>query len=87
MQWVNNKVGEVGMKYMATKVYCDRCKCEIDINSNGYRKMYFMFGRDDDMEDYDFCEKCFVSVKRSIVKNLLDYERPALDDWTEEERK
>ena len=45
-----------------------------------------MFG-DDDMEDYDFCEECFVSVKRSIVKNLLDYERPALDDWTEGEER
>ena len=67
---------------MALKIICDRCKCEIDGRSNDYRKIYFMFGNDDDVEEYDLCSDCFTSVKRSIVQNFLDYERPTLDDWT-----
>ena len=58
---------------MALKIICDRCKCEIDGRSDDYRKMYFMFGDNDDTEEYDFCAECFTSVKRSIVRNLMDY--------------
>ena len=70
---------------MAIKVICDRCKGEIDGRSDDYRKMYFMFGNDDDVEEYDFCPDCFTSVKRSIVENLLEYEHPSLEAWTDGE--
>ena len=59
---------------MAIKIICDRCKCEINGRSDNYRKIYFMFGHDDDVEEYDLCPDCFTSIKRSIVNNLLEYE-------------
>ena len=59
---------------MALKIYCDRCKKEINQqNSNEYRKIYCLFG-DDNEEEWDFCPDCFSSVKRSIINNLVDYE-------------
>lgn len=70
---------------MAIKVICDRCKGEIDGRSDNYRKIYFMFGHDDDVEEYDLCPDCFTSIKRSIIDNLLEYENPSLEAWTDGE--
>ena len=61
---------------MATKIICDRCESEIDMEkSNEYHKLYFMFGRDDDVEEYDLCGECFTSVKRSLFNNFLEYKQ------------
>ena len=70
---------------MATKVYCDRCKREIDIDSRDYRRLYFMSGGDAKIEDYDFCAECFTSIKKSIFNNLLNYKHFTLDDRTDRE--
>lgn len=71
---------------MALKIYCDRCKKEISDQTKKYRKVYFFFGEDDGTDEWDFCPECFLSVKRSMINNLADYEtiqantqKPALD--------
>ena len=57
------------------KIICDRCKCEIDGRLDNYRKIYFMFEPKADPEEYDLCEDCFISIKRSILQNMIDYEK------------
>ena len=57
------------------KIICDRCKHEIDGRLDNYRKIYFMFEPQADTEEYDLCEDCFISIKRSILQNMLDYEK------------
>ena len=71
---------------MALKIYCDRCKKEIFDQTKNYRKVYFMFDENEDTEEWDFCPDCFLSVKRSVINNLIDYEtiqantqKPVLD--------
>ena len=60
---------------MALKIFCDRCKKEIkQQNSNEYRKIYCMYGEDDGTEEWDLCPDCFISIKRSIILNIMDYE-------------
>ena len=59
---------------MALKIYCDRCRKEIHNQLENYRKVYFMFGEDGDTEEWDFCPDCFLSVKRSVINNLTDYD-------------
>lgn len=57
------------------KIICDRCKREIDGKSGNYRKIYFTVEPQADTEEYDFCEECCISIKRSIIQNMIDYEK------------
>ena len=66
---------------MATKVYCDRCENELDMDSGKYVHVYFM-NFEDKTEDYDFCIECAESIKRSMMKNIFDYKMPTLEEWT-----
>lgn len=60
-----------------TKTFCDRCKKELD-----EKNMKFVGLAINDYSDYDspaehwdFCHECALSVKQSMIKNIVDYEK------------
>ena len=55
------------------KLYCDRCKKEMDLQKENDIHVWFAFPNGQ-TEEWDFCEECAMSVKRSIVKNIVDKE-------------
>lgn len=55
------------------KLYCDRCKKEMDLHKENDIHVWFAFPNGE-TEEWDFCEECVMSVKRSVINNLIDYE-------------
>ena len=62
---------------MGAKYYCDRCNKELDGRNMKYTGIMIDNYSDDDSESehYMFCDECALSIKQSIVKNIVDYER------------
>ena len=64
------------VKEMAVKYFCDRCNKELDGKNMDYVSIMIDNFSDDNSESehWQFCNECALSVKRSMIKNIIDRE-------------
>lgn len=63
------------------KMYCDRCGKELDQGNMKYVGLSINDYADDtsDLEHWDFCHECAVSIKYSMKRNIYDYKHSIVE--------
>ena len=60
---------------MAVKYFCDRCGKELDNEGIEFGTVRICARPNKESHWWQFCDDCLLSIERSMIKNISDYEK------------